>query len=165
MIGRFMPSVFPPIVAGIDSRSWPCSSALPPDRARGHRRRVQRGGAPGPVRSRGARRLPHRRTVAGQESLGAARSTRRRSGATRCVPGITFTYLGLKVDEPARVVMRGGTRRRNLFAAGEVMAGNILRRGYLAGIGMTIGTVFGRIAGAQRRRCRPLIRWRTARTS
>jgi tricarballylate dehydrogenase len=29
------------------------------------------------------------------------------------------------------------------------MAGNVLRRGYLAGIGMTIGTVFGRIAGAE----------------
>jgi tricarballylate dehydrogenase len=29
------------------------------------------------------------------------------------------------------------------------MAGNILRRGYIAGIGMTIGTVFGRIAGQQ----------------
>ena len=29
------------------------------------------------------------------------------------------------------------------------MAGNILRRGYIAGIGMTIGTVFGRIAGEQ----------------
>ena len=28
------------------------------------------------------------------------------------------------------------------------MAGNVLRRGYLAGIGMTIGTVFGRLAGA-----------------
>jgi len=28
------------------------------------------------------------------------------------------------------------------------MAGNILRRGYLGGFGMTIGTVFGRIAGA-----------------
>jgi tricarballylate dehydrogenase len=27
------------------------------------------------------------------------------------------------------------------------MAGNILRRGYVAGVGMTIGTVFGRIAG------------------
>jgi tricarballylate dehydrogenase len=27
------------------------------------------------------------------------------------------------------------------------MAGNILRTGYVAGIGMTIGTVFGRIAG------------------
>ena len=27
------------------------------------------------------------------------------------------------------------------------MAGNILLKGYLAGFGMTIGTVFGRIAG------------------
>jgi tricarballylate dehydrogenase len=27
------------------------------------------------------------------------------------------------------------------------MAGNILGRGYLAGFGLTIGTVFGRIAG------------------
>jgi tricarballylate dehydrogenase len=36
---------------------------------------------------------------------------------------------------------------RNVFAAGEIMAGNILGRGYLAGLGMTIGTVFGRIAG------------------
>ena len=29
------------------------------------------------------------------------------------------------------------------------MAGNILGEGYLAGFGMTIGTVFGRIAGTQ----------------
>jgi len=43
----------------------------------------------------------------------------------------------------------GGTPSPNLFAAGEVMAGNVLRRGYLAGIGMTIGTVFGRLAGAE----------------
>ncbi|HKR19109.1 MAG TPA: FAD-dependent tricarballylate dehydrogenase TcuA [Stellaceae bacterium] len=63
-------------------------------------------------------------------------------------PGITFTYLGVKVDDRARVVMRNGTRAKNLFAAGEIMAGNILGRGYLAGFGMTIGTVFGRIAGA-----------------
>ena len=35
----------------------------------------------------------------------------------------------------------------NLFAAGEIMSGNVLRKGYLAGIGMTIGNVFGRIAG------------------
>ena len=27
------------------------------------------------------------------------------------------------------------------------MAGNILRKGYIAGMGMTIGTVFGRMAG------------------
>ncbi len=29
------------------------------------------------------------------------------------------------------------------------MAGSILGQGYLAGFGMTIGTVFGRIAGQQ----------------
>jgi tricarballylate dehydrogenase len=29
------------------------------------------------------------------------------------------------------------------------MAGNILGRGYLAGFGMAIGTVFGRIAGRE----------------
>ncbi len=34
-----------------------------------------------------------------------------------------------------------------MFAAGEIMAGNVLGRGYAAGIGMTIGSVFGRIAG------------------
>ncbi len=64
-------------------------------------------------------------------------------------PGITFTYLGLKVDGRARVVMKNGVPVRNLFAAGEIMAGNILGRGYLAGFGMTIGTVFGRIAGRE----------------
>src|SRR6185295_7480997 len=61
-------------------------------------------------------------------------------------PGITFTYLGLKVDEHALVLMRSGEPMGNVFAAGEIMAGNILRKGYIAGIGMTIGTVFGRIA-------------------
>ena len=30
-----------------------------------------------------------------------------------------------------------------------MMAGNVLGKGYAAGIGMTIGTVFGRIAGTQ----------------
>jgi len=38
---------------------------------------------------------------------------------------------------------------KNVFAAGEVMAGNILGRGYLAGFGLTIGSVFGRIAGRE----------------
>ena len=45
--------------------------------------------------------------------------------------------------------MQNGTPGRNIFAAGELMAGNILGKGYLAGFGMTIGTVFGRIAGRQ----------------
>jgi tricarballylate dehydrogenase len=63
-------------------------------------------------------------------------------------PGITFTYLGLRVDETARVIMSDGKPAQNIYAAGEIMAGNVLRNGYIAGIGMTIGTVFGRIAGA-----------------
>lgn len=63
-------------------------------------------------------------------------------------PGITFTYLGLKVDATARVQI-GGVPVTNLFAAGEVMAGNILGQGYCAGTGMTIGGVFGRIAGRE----------------
>jgi len=63
-------------------------------------------------------------------------------------PGITFTYLGLEVDAEARVQDSEGRVVPNLFCAGEMMAGNVLGQGYLAGIGMTIGTVFGRIAGA-----------------
>ncbi len=62
-------------------------------------------------------------------------------------PGITFTYLGVKVDDRARVHF-GGRASGNLFAAGEIMAGNVLGKGYTAGVGMTIGTAFGRIAGA-----------------
>jgi hypothetical protein len=37
----------------------------------------------------------------------------------------------------------------NLFVAGEMMAGNVLGKGYTAGVGMSIGTAFGRIAGTQ----------------
>jgi tricarballylate dehydrogenase len=62
-------------------------------------------------------------------------------------PGITFTYLGLRVDETMQVMRTDGTPMQNVYAAGEIMSGNVLRRGYIAGIGMTIGTVFGRIAG------------------
>jgi tricarballylate dehydrogenase len=62
-------------------------------------------------------------------------------------PGITFTYLGVKVNSDGRMVMNGGKPAANMFAAGEIMAGNVLGKGYLAGIGMTIGSVFGRIAG------------------
>jgi tricarballylate dehydrogenase len=61
---------------------------------------------------------------------------------------VTFTYLGLKTDETAAVRFNS-TPSSNLFVAGEMMAGNILGKGYAAGIGMTIGTVFGRIAGTQ----------------
>ncbi|MFO1298080.1 MAG: FAD-dependent tricarballylate dehydrogenase TcuA [Rubrivivax sp.] len=61
-------------------------------------------------------------------------------------PGVTFTYLGLKTNERAAVHF-SGRASGNLFVAGEMMAGNVLGQGYTAGVGMTIGTVFGRIAG------------------
>jgi tricarballylate dehydrogenase len=63
-------------------------------------------------------------------------------------PGVTFTYMGVKVSDTAAVHF-GGTPSTSLFAAGEVMAGNVLGQGYTAGVGMTIGTVFGRIAGKE----------------
>jgi len=63
-------------------------------------------------------------------------------------PGITFTYLGLKTDARAAVHF-GGRASRNLFVAGEMMAGNVLGKGYTAGVGMSIGTAFGRIAGTE----------------
>jgi tricarballylate dehydrogenase len=64
-------------------------------------------------------------------------------------PGITFTFLGVKVNDRARVIMADGKPSANIFASGEIMAGNILGQGYLAGFGMTIGTVFGRLAGEE----------------
>lgn len=63
-------------------------------------------------------------------------------------PGITFTYLGLEVDSLARVQF-DNEASPNIYAAGEIMAGNILGQGYCAGTGMTIGGVFGRIAGKE----------------
>jgi tricarballylate dehydrogenase len=59
---------------------------------------------------------------------------------------VTFTYLGLKTDETAAVHF-GGEPSPNLFVAGEMMAGNVLGKGYTAGVGMSIGTAFGRISG------------------
>ena len=64
-------------------------------------------------------------------------------------PGITFTYLSVAVNDRAQVLMQGDKPAANIFAAGEIMSGNILGKGYMAGFGMTIGTVFGRLAGKE----------------
>jgi len=64
-------------------------------------------------------------------------------------PGITFTYMGVTVDQKARVLDEGGHPFRNVYAAGEIMSGNVLSKGYLAGFGLTIGSVFGRLAGKE----------------
>lgn len=62
-------------------------------------------------------------------------------------PGLTFVHYGLAVDVQMRVSMRDGRRVETLFAAGMSMAANILRRGYLAGFGLTLAAISGRRAG------------------
>ena len=64
-------------------------------------------------------------------------------------PGITFTYMGVTVDEKARVIDESGRPFANVCAAGEIMSGNILTKGYLGGFGLTIGSVFGELAGRE----------------
>src|SRR5207253_2658223 len=39
-------------------------------------------------------------------------------------PGITFTYLGTRVNKQSRMVMKDGKSSANMFAAGEIMDGN-----------------------------------------
>jgi tricarballylate dehydrogenase len=62
-------------------------------------------------------------------------------------PGITFTHFGVAVDDRMRVVRDDGRPAGRLFAAGMIMAANVLGEGYLAGLGVTMSTVFGRMAG------------------
>jgi len=62
-------------------------------------------------------------------------------------PGITFTYMGVKIDKNGRVIKKNNKKFENIFAAGEIMAGNILTKGYLGGLGLTIGAIFGIKAG------------------
>lgn len=64
-------------------------------------------------------------------------------------PGITFTYRGVQVAADGRVRLQDGSTLENVYAAGEIMSGNILSTGYLAGFGMTIGTVWGRLTGSE----------------
>jgi tricarballylate dehydrogenase len=145
--GRFMPSVFPPIVAdtiaglaralGVDPASLEktvasFNAAVRPGTFDSGKLDDCATGALAPPKSHWARRIdvpPY--------------------WGYPLRPGITFTYLGVRVDERARVLMTDDTPSPNIFAAGEIMAGNILRQGYLGGIGMTIGTTFGRIAGEE----------------
>jgi tricarballylate dehydrogenase len=53
------------------------------------------------------------------------------------------------VNDKANMIMQDDRPSRNIYAAGEIMAGNILGKGYLGGFGMAIGTVFGRVAGEE----------------
>ncbi|KAA8977790.1 FAD-dependent tricarballylate dehydrogenase TcuA [Halospina sp. K52047b] len=61
--------------------------------------------------------------------------------------GVTFAAHGVAVDADARVRLPEEPGQ-GLFAAGTLMAPTLLGTGYLAGAGLSIAGVFGRIAGA-----------------
>jgi citrate/tricarballylate utilization protein len=128
------------------ARSSACPSSVRGDRARLQRRLPRR-----QLRPRGAGRLPHRGPEPPKTHWARPIDTPPFQGYT-LRPGVTFTYLGLKVDAHGPRCTSASRPSPNLFAAGEMMAGNVLGQGYTAGVGMTIGTVFGRIAGAGGRR-------------
>ena len=144
--GRFMPSVFPPIVAS-SIRELAGAIDVPPGTLASTVERFNAAVRPGTFDHQA---LDDCRTegLVPNKTHWAQRLDTPPFHAYPLRPGITFTYLGVKVDERARVVMKGGVSD-NIFAAGEIMAGNILGRGYVAGVGMTIGTVFGEIAGRE----------------
>ena len=144
--GRFMPSVFPPIVAG-SIRELAAAIDVPAGTLASTVERFNAAVRPGTFDHQV---LDDCRTegLVPNKTHWAQRIDAPPFHAYPLRPGITFTYLGVKVDERARVVMKGGVSE-NIFAAGEIMAGNILGRGYVAGVGMTIGTVFGEIAGRE----------------
>ena len=146
-VGKFMPSVFPPIAAN-SIRELAVLLGLPPDGLEATVAAFNAAVRPGTF-DHGV--LDDCRTdgLTPEKTHWAQRIDSPPFWGYPLRPGITFTYLGLKVDERARVLMRGGETARNIYAAGEVMAGNILRKGYIAGVGMTIGTVFGRLAGGE----------------
>jgi tricarballylate dehydrogenase len=143
--GLFMPSVFPPIVAE-SIRELAVRLGVSPDGLEATVAAFNRAVRPGAFDHTA---LDDCRTagLSPEKTHWAQRLDTPPFWGYPLRPGITFTYLGLKVDDTARVVMSSGVPARNIYAAGEIMAGNVLRQGYIAGIGMTIGTVFGRIAG------------------
>jgi tricarballylate dehydrogenase len=143
--GRFMPSVFPPFAADTIPE-LAARLGLPADRVTATVARFNDAVQPGTF-DLDALDDCHTHGLLPEKSHWAQRLDTPPYWGYPLRPGITFTYLGLRVDETMRVVTTGGTPMRNVYAAGEIMAGNVLRRGYIAGIGMTIGTVFGRIAG------------------
>ena len=146
-VGRFMPSVFPPIVAS-SIRELAGELGLPAQKLESTVATFNRAVRPGTFNPD---TLDDCRTegVLPPKSHWAQRLDTAPFWGYPLRPGITFTYLGVKVNESARVLMTSGDAAPNIYAAGEIMAGNVLRKGYVAGIGMTIGTVFGRIAGEE----------------
>jgi tricarballylate dehydrogenase len=146
-IGQFMPSVFPPIKAG-SLGEIAAKLELDPQRLAATVEAFNRAVRPGTFDPAS---LDDCRTegLDPPKSHWAVPIDTPPFWAYPLRPGITFTYLGVTVNERAQIIMHDDRSAGNMFAAGEVMAGNILGRGYLAGFGLTIGAVFGRIAGRE----------------
>jgi tricarballylate dehydrogenase len=142
MRGRFMPSVFPPIEAATMAE-LAAALDVPLEATVAEFNRAVRPGTFDPARLDGCRT----HGLAIEKTHWAQPLDTPPFLAYPLRPGITFTYLGVKVTREAAVVF--GDRTTNVFAAGEIMAGNILGQGYLGGLGMTVGAVFGRIAGRE----------------
>ncbi|HEY1758195.1 MAG TPA: FAD-dependent tricarballylate dehydrogenase TcuA [Bryobacteraceae bacterium] len=147
VLGRFMPSVFPPVCAR-SIAELAAALGLPVDETACTVSSFNQAILPG--------RFDHAvRDGCRTEGLAPPKSNWAQAIDTPPFfgyplrPGITFTYLGVRVNESAAVQIKNGATSPNIFAAGEIMAGNILGQGYLAGIGMTIGAVYGRIAGRE----------------
>jgi tricarballylate dehydrogenase len=143
----FMPSLFPPVTAG-SIRELAGKLGLDPDKVDATIARFNAAVRPGTF-NRDILDDCRTEGLDPPKSHWARRIETAPFYAYPVRPGITFTYLGLRVDRAARVVMADGKPSANMFAAGEIMAGNVLGKGYAAGIGMTIGSVFGRIAGEE----------------
>ena len=145
VIGRFMPSVFPAIAAPTIS-DLAAKLELPPQSLEATVRQFNQAVRPGTFDHE---ILDDCRTqgVTPAKSHWAQAIEKPPFYGYPLRPGITFTYLGVRVNERAEVQGLGPST--NIFAAGEIMAGNIIGKGYLAGLGMTIGSVFGRIAGKE----------------
>ena len=146
-IGKFIPPVFPPIKAG-SIRELASALALEPAALEATVTQFNRAVRPG---SFDHTRLDDCVTagLSPPKSHWARRIETPPYYAYPVRPGITFTYLGARVNRQARMLMKDGRLAANMFAAGEIMAGNVLGKGYAAGIGMTIGSVFGRVAGRE----------------
>lgn len=141
---RFRPSLFPAVradsVGGLAERLGIPPAAL--ESTIGAFNAAVRAGSPDPVDGHTEGIVPPKTRLAAPIAVPPF-------GAYPMRAGVTSTNLGVRIDGKARVLTTDGQPFDGLFAAGVIMAPNILGRGYLAGIAMTIGAVFGRIAGRE----------------
>jgi hypothetical protein len=55
--------------------------------------------------------------------------------------------LQVLFDERSRVMDNSGRPFKNVFAADEIMSGNVLTKRYLNGMGLAIGAIVGELVG------------------